>query len=64
MRKVYLFAVAAALTLTAGVGVWTASTTYARVAGPTGVRIDPSELTMHMGNVPTQHFVDYSVVFE
>jgi hypothetical protein len=39
MRKVYLFAVAAALTLTAGIGVWTASTTYARVAGPTGVRI-------------------------
>jgi hypothetical protein len=64
MRKVYLFAAAAAFIL-AGVGGWAASTTYARVDAPmTSVTIDTIQLTKIAGNLPAEEFRDYSVVFD
>jgi hypothetical protein len=64
MRKVYLFAAAAAFIL-AGVGAWAASTTYARVIVPeTIVTIDTIQLTKTAGNLPAEVFKDYSVVFD
>jgi hypothetical protein len=63
MRKISLFAVAAALIL-AGFGGWVASTTQARVDAPTDVRIDALQMMTVTGNLPTEHLVDYSLVFE
>jgi len=58
MRKFGFFAVTALVL--AGVGGWTASTSQARVAG---VSVNPTEMTMTSGNLPTEHFVDYSLVY-
>jgi hypothetical protein len=64
MRKIGLFAVAAAL-MVAGVGAWVATTTQARVIAPIGARaaIDPLQIMMNARNLPTEDFVDYSFVF-
>jgi hypothetical protein len=66
MRKIGLFAVAAALTL-AGVGAWVATTTQARVIAPIGVRaaIDPMQIMINANakELPTEEFIDYSFVF-
>ncbi len=64
MRKIGLFAVAAAL-IVAGVGAWVATTTEARVIAPIGVRaaIDPLQIMMNARNLPTEEFIDYSFVF-
>jgi len=57
MRKTTLFAVAATL-IVAGVGVWAASTTTARVAPSTGDGIEPYQLMMNAKELPTVEFVD------
>jgi hypothetical protein len=65
MRKIGLFAVAAALTLV-GVGAWVAATTtQARVIAPIGVKvaIDPLQLMTNARGLPTEEFIDYSFVF-
>jgi hypothetical protein len=62
MRKISLFAVAAALIL-AGVGSWAASTPQARVDTPPGPGVDTFQLTMNARDLPTEHWVDYSFVF-
>jgi hypothetical protein len=64
MRKIGLFAVAAAL-LVAGVGAWVATTTQARVIAPIGVRaaIDPMQIMMNARQLPTEEFVDDTFVF-
>jgi hypothetical protein len=62
MRKTTLFAVAATL-IVAGVGVWAASTTTARVAPSTGDGIEPFQLMMNAKELPTVEFVDYTFVF-
>jgi hypothetical protein len=64
MRKIGLFAVAAAL-IVAGVGAWVATTTQARVIAPIGVRaaIDPLQIMMNARDLPTEEFIDYSFVF-
>ena len=62
MRKFGLFA-ATALIL-AGFAGWIASTTQARVAAPVNsARIDVGQMTTAAGNLPTEHFVDYSLVY-
>jgi hypothetical protein len=49
----------------AGFAGWIASTTQARVAAPVnGARIDALQMMMAAGNLPTEHFVDYSLVYE
>jgi hypothetical protein len=64
MRKIGLFAVAAAL-MVASVGAWVATTTQARVIAPIGVRaaIDPLQIMMNARQLPTEEFIDYSFVF-
>jgi hypothetical protein len=65
MRKIGLFAVAAALFLV-GVGgwmEWVASTTQARVATPSGDPIDPMQMMMNAKNLPHAEFVDLSLEF-
>ena len=56
------FVVAIALML-AGVGVWATSTTQARIDVPAGAQVNPSQLTMGAGNLPVEHFDDYTLVF-
>jgi hypothetical protein len=62
MRRNNLLTVVAAL-IVAGVGAWVSSSTQARVIAPTGFRIDPLEMMMKQTNLPTEEFVDYSLVF-
>jgi hypothetical protein len=64
MRKIKLFAVAAALTV-AGVGAWVATTTQARVIAPIGARaaIEPLEMMKNARGLPAEEFIDYSFVF-
>jgi hypothetical protein len=68
MRKVCLFAAAAAFFLSA-VGVWAASTTYVTIetiqlTKTAGNTIDTIQLTKTAGNLPTEVFKDYSKVFD
>jgi hypothetical protein len=65
MRKIGLFAVAAALTLV-GVGgwmEWVTSDSQARVATLAGDPVDPTQLTMNAKDLPVAKFVDYTVHF-
>ena len=63
MRKIGLFAVAAAFIL-AGIGAWAASSSHARVdVAAEANGIDPSQITLHARDLPTEEFVDYSLVF-
>jgi hypothetical protein len=63
MRKISLFAVAAALIL-AGLGGWVASTTHARVETVAPVEgIDPTRITMNAQGLSTEEFADYTFVF-
>jgi hypothetical protein len=64
MRKIHLFAVAAAVIL-AGVGAWAVLTIRApvAVAAPTPVQINPLKMMMNAKDLPTQRFADYSLVF-
>jgi hypothetical protein len=61
MRKITLFAVAAAVIAT-GFGVWAASPTNARVAS-TGQGIKPLELMINAKGLPVPHYDDFSLVF-
>jgi hypothetical protein len=63
MRKFGFFAVTA-LILT-GFGGWIAATTQAHVTAPTNsARIDALQMMTVTQNLPTEHFVDYSLVYE
>jgi hypothetical protein len=62
MRKIKLFAVAAAMTAT-GFGVWAASTTNAGGAPPVGQRIEPMHVMMTAKVLPAIEFADYTFVF-
>jgi hypothetical protein len=61
MRKVSLFAVAAAVIAT-GFGVWAAAPTNAR-APSTGQGIEPFQLMMNAKSLSTEEFADYTFVF-
>ena len=63
MRKPGLFAVAAALILT-GVGTWVASATRARVEPAIGASVDPMQIIKASQQLPAEHLVDFSLVFE
>jgi hypothetical protein len=56
-----LFALSAAALVIACVAGWAISDTQARVAGPTTV--DPLTMMMSAKQMPTEHFADYSLVF-
>ena len=64
MRKISFYAVAAAVILTGALGVWAASTTHTEASiAPTGPRIDTMQMMSGAGNLATEHFADYSLVF-
>jgi hypothetical protein len=56
------FVVAIGLML-AGVGVWTTSTPQARIDAPAGAQVNPLQLMMGAGDLPVEHFDDYTFVF-
>ena len=63
MRKFGFFAVTALIL--AGFAGWIASTGQARVAAPmNGPGIDTMQMMTVAGNLPSEHFVDYSLVYE
>jgi hypothetical protein len=62
MRKISLFAVAAAL-IAIGLGVWAAAPTDARVPLSMGQGIEPFQIMMNAKSLPSQEFVDYTFVF-
>jgi hypothetical protein len=59
MRKINVFAAALILI---GLGAWVV-TTNSRVAASTPVGIDPLQMMTGATNLPTSHYVDYSVEF-
>jgi hypothetical protein len=62
MRKFGLFAVTGLIA--AGFAGWVTATPQVRIAAPmNGAQIDALQITLASGNLPTQHFVDYSLVF-
>jgi hypothetical protein len=65
MRKIGLFAVAAALTLVSVGGwmEWVTSDSQARVATLAGDSVDPTQLTMNAKDLPVAKFVDYTLHF-
>jgi hypothetical protein len=63
MRKISLFAGAAALSAVAVVG-WIGTTTHARLDGANDVRIDPIAIMADASALPVQHVVDFSLVYE
>jgi hypothetical protein len=62
MRKISLFAAAAALTAT-GLRVWAASSTNARIAPSIGQGIEPFQLMVTAKELPAIEFADYTFVF-
>ena len=62
MRKISLFAGVAALFLI-GVGAWIGFGTWTSTSALAGSTIDPLAMMMSVKNLPTSHYVDYSVVF-
>ena len=63
MRKITLFAVAAAL-IAAGIAGWAASNTQARVATASVGGVDPFHMMTNATHLPTEHYKDFSMVFD
>jgi hypothetical protein len=64
MRKFGFFAATAVIL--AGFGAWIASTSQARVAAPmvTGSQINTMQMMTTAVNLPAEHLIDYSLVYE
>jgi hypothetical protein len=63
MRK-FAFVASAAFIAAAFGGGWMSTTTTAFVAPPAnGAGIDPIQIMVGSPNLPTQHFVDYSLIY-
>ena len=58
-----LFAAIAAALILAGAAGWAVSGSQARVPSPTTVQIDTISVMTSAKNLPTEHFDDYSFVF-
>jgi hypothetical protein len=63
MRKITLFAVAAAVIAT-GFGVWAAAPTSARISPSMSQGIEPLQIMMNAKGLPTVEFADYTFVFQ
>jgi hypothetical protein len=63
MSQKQLFAASAAALILAGIAGWAVSDTQARVAAPATVQIDPFTMMTGAKQLPTEHFADYSFVF-
>jgi hypothetical protein len=64
MRKISLWAIAAAAMVAIGFGVWNASTGARALAPPLVQGIDPHQLMMNSKGLATAEFVDYTFVFD
>ena len=62
MRKISLFAGVAALFLI-GVGAWIGSGKWTSTSALAASTIDPFAMMVSAKDLPTSHYVDYSVVF-
>jgi hypothetical protein len=62
MRRISLFAIAAAMVAT-GVGVWATSSTNARVSPSMGQGIEPLHLMMTAKGLAVAELADYTFVF-
>jgi len=63
MRKIKLVVIAATLIL-AGAGGWILSTPHQTVASPIGDRIDPLQMMIGAKDLLTEHYHDFSLVFD
>jgi hypothetical protein len=63
MSQKHLFAASVAALMLACVAGWAVSDTQARVAAPAAVQIDPLTMMTGAKQLPTEHFADYSFVF-
>ena len=63
MRKITLFAVAAAVIVATGFGVWATAPTTARVTSSKSQGIEPFELMKNAKGLATADLVDYTFVF-
>jgi hypothetical protein len=63
MRKIALLAAASALSLVA-MGGWIIASMQTQPDAPTKVGIDPFQIMAHAHDLPVEHVVDFSVVFE
>jgi hypothetical protein len=63
MSNPRFFAVTAAALILACIAGWAVSGSQARVPTPTTVQIDTISLMTGAKNLPTEHFADYSFVF-
>ena len=59
----HLFSVSVAALILACVAGWATSATQARNAAPATVQIDPFTMMTGAKPMPTEHFADYSFVF-
>ena len=64
MRKMTLFAVAAAALILVAAGGWVTSTPNATAAAAPTEQIDIMQLTGNAKDLPTQHFHDMTFVFD
>jgi hypothetical protein len=64
MGQKQLFAASVAALILACVAGWAVSDSQARVASPATVQIDPFTLMTSAKQLPTEHFADYSFVFD
>jgi len=63
MSPKQLFAASVAALILACVAGWAISDTQARAAAPATVQIDPFKVMTSATQLPTEHFADYSFVF-
>ncbi len=63
MGKSGLFAASVAVLIVACIAGWAVSDTQARVATPATVQLDPLKMMTSSKQLPSEHFADYSYVF-
>jgi len=63
MRKISFCVAGVAVLMLIGVGTWIAVSTGTSTPALAGSTIDPLAMMMSVKNLPTSHYVDYSVVF-
>ena len=63
MRKISFCVAGVAVLILIGVGTWIAASTGTSTPALAGSTIDPLAMMMSVKNLPTSHYVDYSVVF-
>jgi hypothetical protein len=64
MRKISLVTIAVAVIFTGTFGVWAASITHTQPSiALTGARIDTMQMMSGAKNLATEHFADYSLIF-